>query len=293
VDGVRVACRLASEGGIAVPTATVNGVRLFYALTGAAGPPLALVHGAWGDLASWDPVVPILAHRFRVLAYDRRGHSRSERPPGQGSVEEDVADLAALLEHLGLAPAHVAGFSFGGNIALRLAARRPDLVRSLAVHEPGLFGLLADDPDHGPAMREMLARIGAVAARLAAGDVEGGTRQFMEAARGPGAWEPLPPAGRQRLVFNAPTVVDEARDPAASTLDLAALAGFRRPVLLTHGDRRFPDYRPILAALAAALPRAETRRFAGAGHLPHESHPDEYAASVAAFAEAAEDAGPS
>ena len=278
-----------------MPTATVNGVRLFYVLTGDAGPPLALVHGAWGDHASWDPVAPILAQRFRVLAYDRRGHSQSERPPGQGSVEEDVADLAALLERLGLAPAHVAGISSGGSIALRLAARRPDLVRSLAVHEPSLFGLLADDPDHGTAMREMLARIGAMADRLAAGDVEGGARQFVEAVRGPGAWEQLSPAGRQRWVFNAPTAVDDARDPAALTLDLAALAGVRRPVLLTHGDRIFPDYRPILAALAAVLPRAETRRFAGAGHLPHESHPAEFAAAVAAFAEAAAaaDAGPS
>jgi pimeloyl-ACP methyl ester carboxylesterase len=115
----------------------------------------------------------------------------------------------------------------------------------------------------------------------------------VEAVRGPGAWEQLPPAGRQRFVFNAPTFVDEARDPESYTLDLAALAGFRRPVLLTHGERSFPDYRPILAALAAVLPRSETRCFAGAGHVPHISHPIEYAAAVATFAEAAEDAGPS
>lgn len=69
----------------------------------------------------------------------------------------------------------------------------------------------------------------------------------------------------------------------------------RRPVLLTHGDRSTLDYRPILAALAAVLPRAETRCFAGAGHVPVQTHPAEYAAAVAAFAEAAEaaeDAGP-
>jgi pimeloyl-ACP methyl ester carboxylesterase len=276
-------------------TAAVNGVRLFYALTGIAGPPLALIHGAWGDHASWDPVAPILAQRFRVLAYDRRGHSRSERPPGQGSVEEDVADLAALLEHLGLAPAHVAGVSFGGKIALRLAARRPDLVRSLAIHEPGLFSLLADDPEHGAVMREVLATFGTVADRLAAGDVEGGTRQFMEAVV-PGSWEQLPPAGRQRLVFNAPTFVDEARDPEAYTLDLAALADVRCPVLITHGEQSHLDYRPIVVTLAAVLPRAETRLLAGVGHVPVETHPSEYAAAVAAFAEAAEateDPGPS
>src|SRR5215216_885841 len=122
-----------------MPTATVNGVRLFYVLTGDAGPPLALVHGGWGDHTAWDPVVPAFAERFRVLAYDRRGHSRSERPPGQDSIEDDVADLAALLEQLGLAPAHLAGFSFGAAIALRLAMTRPDLVRSAAAQEPPLF----------------------------------------------------------------------------------------------------------------------------------------------------------
>jgi pimeloyl-ACP methyl ester carboxylesterase len=277
-----------------MPTAAVNGVRLFYARTGTAGPPLVLVHGAWGDHASWDAVVPILAQRFRVLAYDRRGHSQSERLPGPGSIEEDVDDLTGLLEHLGLAPAHVAGVSFGGKIALRLAARRPDLVRSLAVHEPGLFVLLADDPEQGAGMREMLAIFGTVADRLAAGDIEGGIRQFMETVL-PGRWEQLPPAGRQRYVFNAPTFVDDARDPASYTFDLAALAGVRCPVLLTYGDQSPACFPPVVAQLAAVLPHAETRVFAGAGHVPAQTHPAEYVAAVVAFAEAAkatEDGGP-
>ena len=276
-----------------MPTATVNGVRLFYTLTGVAGAPLALVHGSWGDHSGWDPVAPALAERFRVLAYDRRGHSQSECPPGQGSAEEDAADLAALLEHLGLAPAHVVGISFGGSIALRLALRRPDLVRSVVAQEPPLFGLLADDPAHGPAMGGVLARIEAVAGRLAAGDAEGGTRQFMETVGlGPAGWEQIPPAARQRLVGNAPTFLDEARDPGAFALDLAALAACPLPVLLTHGDQSFPFYPAIVAKLAAVLPRAETRLFAGAGHVAIRTHPAEYAAAVAAFAEAADAAAP-
>jgi pimeloyl-ACP methyl ester carboxylesterase len=66
-------------------TARVNGVSLHYELTGA-GDPLVLVHGSWGDHHNWDPVVPALAESFQVLTYDRRGHSQSERPDGQGSV---------------------------------------------------------------------------------------------------------------------------------------------------------------------------------------------------------------
>ena len=85
-------------------TAKVNGVRLFYELNGTGEVPLLLVHGSWDSHHDWDLVVPRLADSFRVLTYDRRGHSKSERPAGPGSVREDVADLAALIEHLELEP---------------------------------------------------------------------------------------------------------------------------------------------------------------------------------------------
>src|SRR5690349_4698413 len=133
-----------------MPTARLNGVSLYYELAGDDGPPLVLVHGSWGDHENWSTVATDLSKHFRLLTYDRRGHSRSERPAAQGSVHEDVDDLAALLEQLGLAPAHIVGNSFGAAIVLRLAARRPGLFRSLAIHEPPLLGVLATDPAFGP-----------------------------------------------------------------------------------------------------------------------------------------------
>lgn len=98
-----------------MPTAHVNGIQIHWQIDGAAGHPIVLVHGSWGDHQNWTPVVPALSRSFRVLTYDRRGHSKSERPPGQGSVREDSADLAALLEHLRHSPAHVIGNSFGAS----------------------------------------------------------------------------------------------------------------------------------------------------------------------------------
>lgn len=127
-----------------MPKDRINGVDLYFEISGN-GPSLVLVDGSWIDHHDWDFVVPALAAHFRVLGYDRRGHSESERLPAQGSVHEDVADLAALIELLG-APAHVAANSFGAAISLHLASSRPDLIRSLFVHEPPLFGLLQDDP---------------------------------------------------------------------------------------------------------------------------------------------------
>src|SRR5262245_58370806 len=102
-----------------MPIEVVNGIRLRYEVAGS-GEPLVLVHGSWGDHHNWDAFAPLLTDRFEVVRYDRRGHSDSECPPGQGSVTDDVADLAALIERLGNGPAHVVGNSFGAAISLRL-----------------------------------------------------------------------------------------------------------------------------------------------------------------------------
>jgi alpha-beta hydrolase superfamily lysophospholipase len=90
--------------GKVMPEAEVNGIKLYYELHGS-GDALALVHGSWVDATAWRFVLAGLAESFRVLTYDRRGHSRSERPATQGSFDEDGDDLAALLEALDLAPA--------------------------------------------------------------------------------------------------------------------------------------------------------------------------------------------
>src|SRR5437868_6743397 len=123
-------------------TAKVNGVVLYYEVTGS-GQPLVLVHGSWGDHHNWDADVAPLAENFQVVAYDRRGHSASERPSEQGSVFEDADDLAALIDYLQLGPANIAANSFGAVIALRAATRHPQIFASLIAHEPPLFPLLA------------------------------------------------------------------------------------------------------------------------------------------------------
>jgi pimeloyl-ACP methyl ester carboxylesterase len=94
----------------------------------------------------WDAVVPGLSRSFRVFTCDRRGHSQSERLPTQGSIEEVVADLAAFITTNSLAPAHVAGNSFGAAITLKCAAARPQLFASATAHEPPLIGMLGNHP---------------------------------------------------------------------------------------------------------------------------------------------------
>ncbi len=259
-----------------MPEAQVNGTRLYYELSGD-GEPLALVHGSWADATVWQQVVPTLSERFQVLAYDRRGHSRSERPAGPGSYDEDGDDLAALLGALDLAPAHVVANSSGGTIALKLAVRRPELFRSLCCHEPPLWGLLDDDP----AAEEFLARtapvVAAVGARIAEGDHEGAARQFVEEMIfGPGAWDALPAETRTIMVQTAPTFLDELNDPNHTTIDREALKSLPMPVRFTGGTASPPAHVAVTDRLLDLIPTATCETIDGAGHVPQLTDPDRY-----------------
>lgn len=270
-----------------MPSTNINGVRLYWELSGDEGELLVLVHGSWGDHNNWSSVVPGLSRSFRVLTYDRRGHSQSERPVGQGSVRHDVGDLAALIEDVGGAPAHIVGNSFGGSIVVRLAGERPDLFRSLMVHEPPLFRILENEPQAQVALSAVQERIDAVIQMLAANDLAGGAQRFVDTiAFGPGAWRLLPSELRETFIFNASTWLDEMRDPETLTVNLDRLRTYTAPALLTLGGQSAPFFALVVERIAGLLPQAVTKTFAGAGHVPHLSHPDEYVAAVTSFARA-------
>ncbi|WFE94156.1 alpha/beta fold hydrolase [Micromonospora sp. WMMD987] len=112
--------------------ADVNGLRLWYEEHGD-GPPLVLLHGGYGAVEMFAPVLPALAQRRRVIAVDLQGHGRTadvDRPLRYESMADDVA---ALLRHLDLPGAEVLGYSLGGGVALRTAIQHPDLVRRLVL----------------------------------------------------------------------------------------------------------------------------------------------------------------
>jgi len=260
-----------------MPIAIVNGTRLFWELNGHSGEPIVLVHGSWVDHHMWDKVVPALAQSHRVLTYDRRGHSQSERPAGPYSIRREVEDLAELIEKTRLVPAHIVGTSSGGLIALRLAAERPEMFRSLIVNEPPC--LLSDQSDE--IAKVVNAQIAEVVTLLAAGRMEQAVRHFVDSiVFGPGAWEQLPLEVRQVAVGNAPTFLDEMRDPEFFAIDSGRLKTFPHPALVMEGERSPPFLRASAHMAAAALPQAERKTFSGAGHEPEDSHPELYVAVV-------------
>jgi pimeloyl-ACP methyl ester carboxylesterase len=263
-------------------TAVVDGVRLAYETSGTGEISLVMVHGGFESHQNWDWVAPHLAKSFRVVTYDRRGHGESERPSGQGSIHEHVADLAALIEHLELAPAWVAGQSYGGNIVLRLADERPDLLQGITVHEPPLLSVLADDPATAPMIEGFAQLNAAVTERIESGDHVGAAEQFVEEGLGEGLWTQFPPEFRQMLIDEAPTFLDE-NNPDGLALDLESIREFNRPALLTLGDQTAPMFPPVITKLAEVLPSAEIREFTGAGHVVQVEQPEAYAEAITAF----------
>ncbi len=148
---------VASITGVAAQETTVksethkifaNGLWLAYKDQGH-GPAIVLVHGTMADFRVWYNQIGPFSRRGRVIAYSRR-YNWPNVLPGSGidvSVQRQVDDLAAVIRGLGIAPVHVVGHSYGGQLALLLASQHPDLVRSLVVAEPILFGMLANMPE--------------------------------------------------------------------------------------------------------------------------------------------------
>jgi len=123
----------------------VGGVKLAYEQHGG-GFPLVWVHEYSGSMESWRPQVQFFARRYRVITYNARGYPPSDVPTGLDAYSPDqaVEDLRALLQHLDIASAHLAGLSMGGNTVLRFGLAHPEMARSLTVASAGSG---SDNPD--------------------------------------------------------------------------------------------------------------------------------------------------
>lgn len=261
----------------------VGDVDLVYRL-GGDGPPVLLIHGSWEDHRTWDAVADRLRASCTVLVYDRRGHSGSTAPVGQGSIGEDVDDAAGLLVRFGLAPAVVVGHSYGASVALLLAARHPELTARAVVHEPPLFALLAGDPRWAAVSAATADVMAAVARGLEEGEVESAVQTFVEKVGfGPGSWHGLfDDRGRATALANHATWLDQSRDPERLAVDLAAVAASGVAVTVTTGSQSLPAYPEVAARTVAALPRADLVTVPGAAHGVQLSHPGAFAEIVLA-----------
>ncbi|MET7303378.1 alpha/beta hydrolase [Embleya sp. NPDC005575] len=126
-------------------TLAVPGADLYYEVRGS-GPVLLLINGSNGDTGLFSALGERLADRHTVVAYDRRGNSRSRLtgPPGEQRIDEHADDAHRLLLALSSEPAAVFGTSSGATIGLDLLARHPEQIDLLIAHEPFVLGLLPE-----------------------------------------------------------------------------------------------------------------------------------------------------
>ncbi|MCZ6873458.1 MAG: alpha/beta hydrolase [bacterium] len=133
-----------------MPVTHVNDVDLYYETYGE-GFPIVLAHGYCTSINLWKHQIPLLAERYQVIAYDARGHGLSSAPAGKEhyTLSHLVADMHALLRHLGVKQAYIAGHSMGGATTAGFAARHPEMTKAALIcnidagHQP-------PDPDNDP-----------------------------------------------------------------------------------------------------------------------------------------------
>jgi esterase len=250
-------------------TRIVNGVRLYSEEHGS-GDPILCIHGVGSSALVWSEAVRELARLGRVISYDRRGCTRSERPEGyeRTSVAEHADDAAALLDALAAPPAVVVGRSYGGTVATHLALRHPDRVRALVVLE-------GDAPrELAPATAEW---VDALADRLRDVAAQGGVDAVAEAligeVLGESAWRSFPVELRRMFTQNGPAILAELQGEWWLPGDAAALATIDQPALLVAATDSRPELRAPIEALAGALPNARIARVSG-GHLIDPAAPE-------------------
>lgn len=114
--------------------ASANGISINYTLEGPAhAPVVTLSHSLATDLSMWDPTVPALKDRFRVLRYETRGHGRTDAPKGAYTLDQLADDALGLLGALGIERTHWVGLSMGGMIGQTLALKAPQVFASLSL----------------------------------------------------------------------------------------------------------------------------------------------------------------
>ena len=235
-----------------------------------AGPTVVFVHGTMDRSAAFRRTARNLED-FDVVMFDRRGYGQSRAAGLAPTIDDQLADLRAVVEWTGATPVTLVGHSLGGLISLHLSVGRPDLVASVGVWESPMpwFDWYASSPEARPIGRAAIAE-GPEAAEL-----------FLRAMIGDRLWERMPGAMKdERRAESAALVADLAlcRRPEAR-LDFDRVIS---PVIVGTGSDSAPRFRQSAATMRDSLPNAMMVEVAGAQHGVHLTHPDEFAAFVRA-----------
>jgi pimeloyl-ACP methyl ester carboxylesterase len=264
-----------------VESVEVNGIQLEYEVTGS-GEPVLLISPVVAD--GFLPLVsePALADRHRLIRYHKRGWVGSTHTPPPVTVADHAADAAALLDHLGIRRAHIAGHSSGAAVAAQLALDRPETAHTLLLLELSLLSV--------PSGEAFLGQAGPAFEAYATGDHSRALAMFMSAVSGL-EWSDC----RALLEERIPGAVAQAAEDADTFfgVELPALsewtfgaeqaARLDRPVLSVVGNETQPVWVEVAEFLRSALPQVDECTIDGAGHLLQIQRPEPVARAMADF----------
>lgn len=251
--------------------ASIGGIALHYRLSGIeAGTPLILINSLGTNLCIWDDVVPLLDRRFRVLAYDKRGHGLSDAPAGAYGLDDHVGDLLGLAAECGFSTFNLCGVSIGGMIAMRVAATYSDKVQGLVVCDSAMtIGTRELWSDRIATVER--DGMSAIAESVLARWVSPGFRERR----------PADFAGWRNMLERCPPQGYAASCAAVRDADLSADApAIRAPTLVVVGDHDVPTPPEAARMLSRAIPGARLKEVAGAGHVPAIEQPETLAALI-------------
>ena len=248
---------------------TLHGARIHYERSGT-GFPVIFLHAGIADSRMWEPQARVFEEEFDVIRPDQRGFGRSDMPPGPWSP---VEDLLALIDELGLKPAHLVGCSMGGSVAIDFALDHPDRISKLVLVGSAIGGF-AFRPEHAHLFAE------ASTARKA-GNLEALNEAmlylFLDGPERPRGYvaEPL------RTLFldmNAIAVrADfEKAPPAQNMLATRRLHEITAPTLVVVGDKDVPTVLEAADLLAGSIPNARQAIIRDAAHLANLEHPEAF-----------------
>jgi len=262
-----------------MPRLSVNGAELHYDVQGSGAQTIVFAHGLLWSGEMFAAQVAALRDRYRCITFDFRGQGRSEVTAGGYDMETLAADAGALIEALGAVPCHFAGLSMGGFVGLRLAARRPELLRSLILLETS-----ADpEPRENLGKYRMMAWI---ARTLGTALVAGHVMPIMFGQtflRDPGRAAQRDALRAQLLALDRKGVALATRGVIERAPMNAELSRIALPVLVIVGEEDVATPPAKSEALARGIAGATLVRIPGAGHTSTIEQPEQVTRAIETF----------
>jgi len=264
-------------------TLSVPGAGLYWESTGS-GPALLLIHAGIADHTMWDDDVPAFATGHRVVTYDCRGYGRSASTDVAFS---NRADIAALLDHLGIQRAAVVGISRGGMIALDFTLEQPERVSALVLVAAGLGGMELDLRPDEQAIGDLEESMWLAKDWAGVADLD--VRAWVDGIGQPEDRVPAAIRERVRAMSRANYEAEHAEGQPIVLAPPAAgrLAEVHVPTLVIHGDLDTSTIAPVAEALERGIAGARRVTIEGVAHMVNLERPAEFQKLVLDFLAAA------